>query len=73
VNIDQLVSMANEIATFFDSTSDPEQATTEVLTHLKRFWDPRMRTQIADHYRGGGGGLVGAADRAVALLTQENP
>lgn len=64
--------MANEIAAFFDSASDGDQAAHEVLTHIKRFWDPRMRTQIADHYRSGGGGLVGAADRAVAMLAQEN-
>ncbi|MDY8107569.1 formate dehydrogenase subunit delta [Fulvimarina sp. 2208YS6-2-32] len=42
---DKLVHMANQIATFFQST--PEGARSEgVADHINRFWEPRMRTQL---------------------------
>ncbi|VVE00315.1 formate dehydrogenase delta subunit [Pandoraea communis] len=41
-----LVRMANRIADFFESLPDREEALGEVATHLHKFWDPRMRTQI---------------------------
>ncbi|VVE74600.1 formate dehydrogenase subunit delta [Pandoraea sputorum] len=41
-----LVRMANRIADFFDSLPDREEALDQVATHLHKFWDPRMRSQI---------------------------
>ncbi|MCI3208200.1 MULTISPECIES: formate dehydrogenase subunit delta [Pandoraea] len=41
-----LVRMANRIADFFESLPDREEAMGEVATHLHKFWDPRMRSQI---------------------------
>ncbi len=46
MNIDNLIHMANQIGTFFESMPDRQQAQTDIATHLKRFWEPRMRSQI---------------------------
>jgi formate dehydrogenase subunit delta len=49
MNIDNLVTMANQIGTFFESYPDREEASTEIANHLKRFWAPRMRGQLFAH------------------------
>ncbi len=46
MDVQNLVKMANQIGTFFDSMPDPEQARADIATHLKKFWDPRMRKAI---------------------------
>jgi formate dehydrogenase subunit delta len=40
---DNLIRMANQIGTFFESMPDREEALEGIATHLKKFWDPRMR------------------------------
>jgi len=49
MNIDHLLTMANQIGTFFASYPDREEASAEIASHLKRFWAPRMRQQLYDH------------------------
>jgi formate dehydrogenase subunit delta len=49
MNIDRLVTMANQIGAFFASYPDRDEATTEIASHLKRFWAPRMRQQLYAH------------------------
>lgn len=49
MNIDNLVTMANQIGTFFASYPDQEEASTEIANHLQRFWAPRMRSQLYAH------------------------
>lgn len=49
MNIDNLVTMANQIGTFFASYPDPQEASTEIADHLKRYWAPRMRSQLFAH------------------------
>jgi formate dehydrogenase subunit delta len=46
VNIDNLVKMANQIGTFFESDPSHEQAIQGIANHLLKFWDPRMRQQL---------------------------
>lgn len=50
--------MVNDIASFFQSEPDREIALDGVASHIKRFWDPRMRRELLvwldDH---GGEGL----------------
>ena len=65
-----LVRMANDIGHFF-AASEPEEAARNVLSHMKRFWDPRMRSQIIEHYRAGGEGLEGFVRTAVGMLAEE--
>lgn len=68
-----LVRMANSIGHFFAAEPDKEEAARQVLDHFKRFWDPRMRAQIVEHYRAGGTGLSDIAAKAVAQLAEEEP
>ena len=43
MNNDNLIRMANQIGVFFESMPDREEALEGFATHLKKFWDPRMR------------------------------
>ncbi|HXZ60906.1 MAG TPA: formate dehydrogenase subunit delta [Steroidobacteraceae bacterium] len=68
MNIDLLIKMANEIGDFFSGATG-EQAARDVASHLKRFWDPRMRAQMLKYYeQRQGAGLSAVAKSAVALL-----
>lgn len=49
MNIDNLVTMANQIGAFFESYPDRQEGRTEVANHLQRFWAPRMRSQLFSH------------------------
>jgi formate dehydrogenase subunit delta len=53
---DKLVRMANQIAQFFQSQPHDE-AVAGIADHLRSFWTPKMRRQIADHVAAGGAGL----------------
>ena len=41
-----LVSMANRIGSFFEVMPDRTEARDGVATHIRKFWEPRMRRQI---------------------------
>jgi formate dehydrogenase subunit delta len=72
MNIDLLIKMANEIGAFFASTAPAPEAARAVATHLKRFWEPRMRAQMITYYRQRqGAGLTDLARAAVALMAAE--
>ncbi len=74
MNIERLVSMANEISVFFASESPPGQAAHDVAEHLHRFWEPRMRRQIIAHLEEhAGAGLSDLARQAVQALAAERP
>jgi formate dehydrogenase subunit delta len=64
---DKLIYMANQIGKFFVSQGK-DKAAAAVADHLKRFWDPRMRTAIIAHLDAGGAGLDPYARRAVEML-----
>lgn len=58
MDIDNLVRMANRIGDFFQAMSDREEARKGVAQHLRRFWDPRMRSELLAHIESAGmGGL----------------
>ena len=46
MNPDTLIKMANQIGAFFEAMPDREQAIQDIASHLRRTWDPRMRTQL---------------------------
>ncbi|MES2258267.1 MAG: formate dehydrogenase subunit delta [Pseudomonadota bacterium] len=48
MNIDHLVTMANQIGTFFLSYPDQDEAKAEIVGHLQRYWAPRMRKQLLE-------------------------
>jgi len=68
LNQEHLVKMVNEIAVFFDGQDGGRTAVAEILGHLRRFWDPRMRREIADYVERGGSGLRPSAWEAVRQL-----
>ena len=45
---DHLITMANQIGSFFKSYPDQEYAANEIASHMKRFWAPKMRNSIKD-------------------------
>ena len=49
MNIEHLVTMANQIGTFFSSYPDQAEGRTEIANHLQRYWAPRMREQLYAH------------------------
>jgi len=73
MNIDLLVKMANEIGDFFAAESGPANAPRDVAGHLRRYWEPRMRKQIIEHYRRGGAGLSELSVKAVEILASTSP
>lgn len=70
MSIEHLVQMANDIAAYFNSEPDRQIAVDGVCNHLKKFWDPRMRRQIAAHLQDGGEGLSDLARAAVARVVE---
>lgn len=48
MDIRNLVKMANQIGSFFESMPDREQAKADIASHLKKFWAPRMRLAIVE-------------------------
>ena len=55
MNATQLIKMANQIGAFFASQPDPQQAQDDFALHLKRQWDPQMRTALCAHLDASGG------------------
>jgi formate dehydrogenase subunit delta len=49
MNATQLIKMANQIGAFFASQPDPAQARADFAQHLRRQWDPQMRTALYAH------------------------
>ncbi len=48
MSADKLVYMANQIGKFFATQDRHDEATAVegIATHLRKFWDPRMRKEI---------------------------
>jgi formate dehydrogenase subunit delta len=67
MNVEHLVKMANEIGAFYIGESSAE-APQNIASHLKRFWEPRMRKAIIEHNQKGGTGLKPEVRKAVELL-----
>ena len=64
---EKLVRMANQIGQFFQSQPHDE-AVAGIADHLRSFWTPKMRRQIADHAAVGGAGLDPLTLEAVRKL-----
>lgn len=57
MNPKTLVHLANRIGDFFQAMPDRQEALEGVATHIRKFWDPRMRLELLQHLdqRGGEG------------------
>lgn len=49
MDMENLIKMANQIGSFYESYPNQEEASREVANHLKKFWAPRMRSQLLEH------------------------
>jgi len=68
MDVQHLVKMANQIEQFFRADPDADNAVAGIENHLRRNWDPRMRTAIIRYCAEGGEGLGELARRAVMRL-----
>ena len=58
MNSEHLVQMANSIGDYFAAFPDADEARHEIASHVRRYWEPRMRRGILEHIdRHGGEGL----------------
>jgi formate dehydrogenase subunit delta len=73
MNIEHLVSMANDISHFFDGENGPQDSPRSIATHITRYWDPRMRSQIIAYAAQSGAGLTPTALAAIRTLTPPPP
>ena len=55
--VQHLVQMANDIGAYFASEPDRAIALDGIATHVRRYWEPRMRRHIYAHIDAGGAGL----------------
>ena len=69
--IEKLVRMANQIGDYFRTLPEAE-AVAGATDHLRRFWTPKMLSEIVVFTESGGGGLNLIAARAVAALKARN-
>ncbi|MDP5009327.1 MAG: formate dehydrogenase subunit delta [Glaciimonas sp.] len=49
MNQHHLITMANQIAAFFETMPDRPQALRDFALHIKRFWEPRMRCALLEY------------------------
>jgi formate dehydrogenase subunit delta len=49
MEIQRLIKLANNIGSFFEAEPDKMKGAQGVATHIKNFWEPRMRRQILDY------------------------
>jgi formate dehydrogenase subunit delta len=63
----KLVTMANQIALFF-AAEPHDAAVSGIETHIRKFWDPRMRAKILGLVAAGGVGLSPLARAAIERL-----
>lgn len=48
MDTNNLIKMANQIGSFFESMPNRAQAIEDIASHIKRFWEPRMRRAILE-------------------------
>ena len=64
---ERLVYMANQIGKFFQNQGH-DRAVPGIAEHIRKFWDPRMRTSIFAHLDAGGAGLDPFVREAIEKL-----
>ncbi|GLQ46462.1 NAD-dependent formate dehydrogenase [Dyella lipolytica] len=70
MNIERLVTMANDISRYFAAEPDEAAGAAGVADHLKKFWEPGMRKRIVAHLAAGGEGLDPLAKKGVERLAE---
>jgi formate dehydrogenase subunit delta len=67
MSADRLIYMANQIGKFFQRQGR-EKAVPGIAEHIRKFWDPRMRSAVIAHLENGGAGLDPNVRDAVEVL-----
>ncbi|PKO45917.1 MAG: formate dehydrogenase [Betaproteobacteria bacterium HGW-Betaproteobacteria-22] len=71
MNIQRLISMANQIGDFYESYPDQSHAQEDIAGHLNKFWALSMRKQLADYVeKNGGAGLHQKVQAAIKAHLQ---
>jgi formate dehydrogenase subunit delta len=65
MDIENLIRMGNQIASFYESYPDQVEARKEIASHLKKFWAPRMRTELLNYVDREGAGLSDSLQASV--------
>jgi len=66
MNIQHLITMANQIGDFFSSYPDQAEARQDIAQHINRFWAHNMREQLVRHVtENGGQGLTPIVAEAI--------
>ena len=73
MNTEHLVKMANQIGSFFSTMPDREQAIADLASHLKRFWEPRMRRRFHELVDCGAEGFLPLVMAASAKIRRPEP
>lgn len=68
MDVQRLVTMANDIARYFASEPDREAGVEGVADHLRKFWTPRMREQLIAYLHSDGSALSEISRDGVARL-----
>ena len=64
----KLVKMANQIALFFEGEPEASAMREGIASHLKRFWEPRMRRELLAWIDENGG--VGLRESVLAAVAE---
>ncbi len=49
MNVEHMVEMANQIGQFYDAYPNRAEALASTAQHIRRYWDPRMRSEFLRH------------------------
>lgn len=71
LDIDRLLSMAEQIGAFFAPYPDA-RAAEGVRNHLRTYWDPRMREALLRYIEAGAAGLPAHVIAGARLLKDEH-
>ena len=55
MNVEHLITMANQIGRYYEVYPNRAEALQSAASHVRRFWDPRMRRALLEHLDGSGG------------------
>jgi formate dehydrogenase subunit delta len=73
LQVETLVKMANQIATFYASQPDEEARIAGIVSHISRFWEPRMRRQLIAYIQSSGGPNLSPLAAAAARKLEPVP
>jgi formate dehydrogenase subunit delta len=71
MKIERLIEMANDIANFFRTEPNHDEAVKGIADHIWKFWEPRMRKEILAYLDKGHDNLDPLVNEALSLLKEK--